>query len=377
MIYLDYSAHTPVDPDVIKTYATIAMKYPGNPNSLHSLGRAADTEMGKIRGKIAGYLGIQPEEIIFTSGASESNNLAIKGLTHAYRHGGRHIISTSLEHSSVGGALTALQEEGWEIDMVHIGRDGMIDLEDLRSLLRSDTVLVSICAVDSELGTIQDIGKIGELVNHYPNCHLHVDATQAVGKVKFGIETKEGIDFSNVDTFSFTPHKFYGLLGTGFLYKKKGIILTPQINGGVSTTMYRSGTPDLAGASAMEKALSLTYEHFDERLQKVTAMNRYLRQKLSSVPAIEINSPDHAVPHILNLSVRGMRGDAIQAALDEKGICVSVKSACSVKGTPSKAVYAISHDRRRAMSSFRISLSHMTTEDDLACLLKALRELIH
>lgn len=339
---------------------------------MHAAGRAAAKELNRVLDRMAGMLGIQPEEIILTSGASESNNLAIKGTARMQRHVGKHMISTALEHSSVSGTLTALKERGWEIDLADIREDGTIDLEELGELLREDTVLLSVSAVDSELGTIQPIEKIAEILRDYPDCRLHVDATQAVGKLTFK-ELRQII--AAADLVSFTPHKFYGLLGSGILIRKKGVILEPLIHGGVSTTAYRSGTPDVAAAAAMEKALSLAAEEEPARLRKVRDMNAFLRDGLKEKKNILINSPEHAVPHILNVSIRGVKGDEAQKRLDEKGICVSVKSACSVRGTPSRAVFAMYHDRRRAMESWRISLSHLTTKEDLVHLLFAMKEM--
>lgn len=370
MIYLDYSANTPADPRVLKAYSDAVLHFPGNPNSEHAQGRAASKEINRVLSSIAALLGIDPGEIILTSGASESNNLAIKGTARMQRHVGKHMISTALEHSSVSGALTALKERGWEIDLAGICENGKVDLEDLKALLREDTVLVSIAAVDSELGTVQPIEEIAEILKQYPNCRLHVDATQAVGKLP--IEQVRDIIAAS-DLVSFTPHKFYGLLGSGILIRKKDVILEPLIHGGASTTVYRSGTPDTAGAAALEKALYLAAEEERPRLASVQELNAFLRGQLQKLPGISINSPADAVPHILNLSVHGIKGDAMQAKLDEAGICVSVKSACSVKGTPSRAVYAVSHNRRRAMESWRISLSHLTTREELDRLLDVIR----
>ena len=220
MIYLDYSANTPADPTVLDAFYQTERRYIGNPNSTHPAGWAAQVEMARVTDGIAELLGAAPEEIIYTSGASESNNLALKGIVQASRHVGKHIISTALEHSSVGGALSALQQQGCEVDLVDIRRDGTIDLEHLRELLRKDTVLVAICAVDSELGTVQPIQEIADILRDYPNCRLHVDATQAVGKTKLVL--------SGVDTMSIAPHKFYGLNGSGLLVKKKDLVIEPQ-----------------------------------------------------------------------------------------------------------------------------------------------------
>ena len=357
MIYLDYAANTPVDPAVLEVFCAAERAHPGNPNSAHQAGRAARQELDCCTAGIASLLGCLPEEILYTSGASESNNLAVKGIAHAARHVGRHILSTALEHPSVGGSLTALQQQGYEIDLVDIGRDGTVDVDQLRSLLRRDTVLVSLCAVDSELGTVQPIGAVAEALRTFPDCRLHVDATQALGKTPLCLD--------GVDTMSFALHKLHGLNGSGLLFKRSGLVLEPQIHGGAGVSLYRSGTPTLALAAAAWKALELALGQEEARTTHVRALNRRLREALSRRPEVRINSPAGAIPHILNLSVRGVKGADFQRALDRRGVCVSVKSACSVEGTPSKAVYAVSRDRRTALSSWRISLSHLTTEAEI------------
>ena len=338
MIYLDYSANTPADPAVLDAFCQTERRYIGNPNSTHPAGQAAQAEMARVTDGIAALLGILPEEIIYTSGVSESNNLALNGIVQASRHVGKHIISTALEHSSVGGALSALQQQGCEVDLVDIRRDGTIDLEHLCK----DTVLVPVCAVDSELGTVQPIREIADILKGYPNCRLHVDATQAVGKTKLVLD--------GVDTMSIAPHKFYGLNGSGLLVKKHDLVIEPQIHGGGSTTPYRSGTPALGMAVSVETALRLALEDQERRVAHATALNRRLRTELAKYPSVRFNSPVGAV---------------LQHKLEEYGVCVSVKSACSTEGTPSKAVYAVSRDRKNALSSWRISLSHLTTEAEI------------
>ena len=357
MIYLDYASNTPTDERVLERFCETERACIGNANSIHRAGRDAKEIIDRATQSVAELLGVMPEEIIYTSGASEANNLAIKGIARTSRHIGKHIISTPLEHASVSGCLTALQEQGYEIDLVDITREGKVDLDHLRELLRKDTVLVAVTAVDSELGTIQPIPEIAELVHSYPNCHLHVDATQAIGKTRF--------DFSPADTCSFAPHKFYGLNGIGVLVKRRELVIEPLIHGGVSTTIYRSGTPTPALVSSLECALTLSMEQFSERLEAVQKHNTSLRKALSAYPKVRINSPSDAVPHILNLSIQGVKGGDTQQYFDDHDICVSVKSACSVEGTPSRAVFAVSRDRKNAMSSWRISLSHLTAEDEL------------
>ena len=366
MIYLDYSANTPTDPAVLEAFLQAERAYIGNPNSDHPAGQAAREAVAKAADSIAGLLRIAPSEIIFTSGASEANNLAIKGIARTQRQFGKHILSTPLEHASVSGPLTYLQEQGWEIDLVDIGRDGKTDLDHLRELLRDDTVLVAVTAVDSELGTVQPIREIAGILEAYPHCRLHVDATQAIGKIPFS--------FEGADTVSLTAHKFYGPNGIGMLYKRGDLILEPLIHGGTGASLYRSGTPTLGLVRALETALCLALPAVPERYTYVKGLNERLRAALEQYPAVRINSPADAVPHILNLSVQGVKGTRFQQALAEKGVCVSVKSACSTDGTPSRAVFAVSRDRKNALSSWRISLSHLTTEEEIGAFLEAFDE---
>ena len=357
MIYLDYSAHTPPSERTLETYLTAARQFPGNANARHTPGRAAAAEMARISVSIAAMLHANHHDIIFTSGASESNNTALQGIARMSRHHGKHILSTALEHASVSGCLTAMQEQGYEVELVPIDRNGQIDLEEFRAMIRPDTVLVAVCAVDSELGTVQPIGEIAEIVSRYPNCTLHVDATQAVGKLP--------MDLSDVDSCALSAHKFYGLGGSGLLIKRKDRIIEPLIHGGASTTIYRSGTPDVAAAAALETALSDALANLDVNRAATAQWNDLLRRALTVYPKVRVNSPAGAIPHILNLSVQEVKGSEFQQALDRHGVCVSVKSACSVEGTPSRAVFAVSRDRKNALCSWRISLSHRTTRAEL------------
>ena len=363
MIYLDYSANTPVDARVLEQFCAVERRCIGNANSHHQAGSAAKAEIDAATIKIASLLGVQPAEIIYTSGASEANNFALKGLARLSRHTGRHIISTPLEHSSVSGTLTALQEQGYEIDLLDVKQDGTVDLEHLKDLLRPDTICIAVTLVDSELGVVQPVQEIAAILKAYPHCHLHVDATQAVGKIP--------VSFEGVDTMSLTAHKFYGLNGIGLLIKRRNLALEPLIHGGESTTIYRSGTPTVALASSLACALDLAVIDLPNRVDHVAKLNAELRAALSTYPLVRINSPEHAIPHVLNLSVRNVKGTVFQRELDAKGVCVSVKSACSSDGLPSRAVFAVSRDRRNALSSWRISLSHLTTEDEIKAFLQA------
>lgn len=366
MLYLDYSANTPVDEEVLQCFCEAERRYPGNANAHHQAGAAAKAAINEATRSIARCLGAPPAGIIYTSGASEANNLAVKGLAALGGAAGRHILSSPLEHSSVSGSLEALQKQGYEVELLDILPDGTVDLADLKKRLRPDTVLVAVTAVDSELGVVQpiaEIAEIAELLKAYPNCHFHVDATQAVGKIP--------VQFEGMDTMSLTAHKFYGLNGIGVLVKRLGLALPPLIHGGESTTPYRSGTPTIALACSLALALEKATAELPARAATVRSLNDRLRAELSRYPKVRINSPANAVPHILNLSVQGVKGTVFQRELDTRGVCVSVKSACSSDGLPSRAVLAVSQDRRNALSSWRISLSHLTTEEEATAFLHA------
>lgn len=372
-IYLDYAANTPVDKEVLDTFNETTLKYFANPNSTHSLGvetnKRIEEETNNIMKMFQTKANLNDDmEIIYTSGSSEANNLALKGVAQTYKENGKHIISTFLEHSSVSSPLTYLKEQGYEIDIVNITSDGKIDIEHLKSLLRNDTILVSACYVDSEVGTVQPIHEIAEILKQYPNCLLHVDCTQAVGKVQMNLES--------IDLISFAPHKFNGLNGFGALIKRKDIVLEPLINGGASTTIYRSGTPVIGQICALDKALQITFDNFEQRYKYVKSLNEKLRQAFSKYKNVKINTISDENPYILNLSVLGTKATEFKNMLEEYGICVSIKSACTVTITPSRIILSMTHDRKRALASWRISLSHLVTEEELNRFLEIFDKLI-
>lgn len=361
-LYLDYAANTPVDEEVLKTFNNATLKYFANPNATHGLGVEVNEKIIKTTDEIINLFKENTclndnMEIVYTSGSSESNNLAIKGVAQSYKENGKHIISTFLEHSSVSSPLSYLKEQGYEIDIIGITSDGKINLDELKRLIRDDTILVSVCYVDSEVGNVQPIQEIAEIVSKYPNCFLHVDATQAVGKTE--------VDFSGIDLISFAPHKFNGLNGFGGLLKKKDMVLEPLINGGASTTIYRSGTPVIGQICALERALELTFDNFKKRYEYVNKLNEKLRSKLLSYDNVKINTVSKNNPYILNVSVNGIKAVDFKKKLEEYGVCISIKSACTVTITPSRIVMSMTHDRKRAFASWRISLSHLVTEEDI------------
>lgn len=364
MIYLDYSATTPVDESVLDSYIETTKKIIGNPNSLHKLGVDAKRLIDRATSQIATILGVKPNEIIYTSGASEANNTAIKGICLKYQNRGKHIITTPLEHSSIIEPLNYLKELGFEVEYVNLTSSGKVDLEDLEKKLREDTILVTVASISSELGIIQPVNEIGKIVKKHPKAFFHSDITQSLGKEK--------IDLTNVDLASFSAQKFYGMKGIGALIKKENIVIEPLIHGGKSTTKDRSGTPATPLIVSTAKALRLAYENIEEKENKVKKLNDYLREELTK-ENITINSPIDAIPNILNISIENIKPETMLHALEEKEIYISTKTACSTSNA-SLAVLSLTKDSTRASHSLRISISYKTTKEELDVFIK---ELIH
>lgn len=355
MIYLDYSATTPVNEEVLNSYIETTKKMVGNPNSLHKLGIEAKSLIDAATRQIANILKVKPNEIIYTSGASESNNTAIKGICLKYQNRGKHIITTHLEHSSIMEPLNYLKRQGFEVEYVNITENGMVDIEDLKKKIRDDTILVTIASINSEVGIVQPIKDIAALLKKYPKVYFHSDITQSLGKEK--------IDLTDVDLASFSSQKFYGMKGIGGLVKKENVVIEPLIHGGKSTTKDRSGTPATALIVSMAKALRLAYENLEEKQKYVKELNIFLRNELEK-NEITINSPEVAIPNILNISLENIKPETVLHALEEKEIYISTKTACATNDS-SDAVYAITKDEEKAKHSLRISLSYLTTKKEL------------
>lgn len=370
MTYLDYSATTPVNEEVLNTFIEVTKKYPFNPNSMHKLGIEANELINAATSQIANLLKIKPNEIIYTSGSSESNNTAIKGICYKYQKRGKHIITTKFEHSSIYGPIGALQKQGFTVSFVKTNQYGVVDIEDLKRLLTDDTILVTIGQINSEIGISQPINEIGLLLKNYPKCFFHVDMTQALGKIN--------IDLTNVDLASFAAHKIYGLKGIGILYKKENIAIEPLINGGKSTTVYRSGTPAVSLIVSTAKAIRLALNDLDKKINYIKELNKMLIDNLSKIDGVHINSNEFCIPQILNLSIRGIKPETLQHALEKYEIYISTQTACS-KGGPSESVLALTNDKNLAESSIRISISHLTTKEEISyfieCLIKVKKEL--
>ena len=362
MIYLDNSATTMVDDRVLETFNKVCKNYPGNSNSLHSLGIKSKELEDYATEKISNLLGVKPSEIIYTSGASESNNTVLKGVASKYKNRGNHIITTPLEHSSVLETCKYLESKGFIIDYVKIKDNGLIDIDDLERLLTDNTILVSVAYVDSELGIKQDIDSISKIVKKHPKCYFHVDATQAIGKIK--------VDPTSIDFISMSAHKIFGLKGIGLLIKKDNIVIDNLIHGGKSTTIYRSGTPALPLICSLMKALELVIPNIDKNYEYVSSLSRKIKDNLKKYDNIHINSTENSIPYIINFSVIGVKPETFIHTMEEEDIYLSTKSACSTSDV-SLSVDSIYHNREISMSSIRISLSYKNTEEEIDKFIKA------
>lgn len=357
MIYLDYCATTPVDTRVLNTFNKVCIEYPGNSNSLHKLGIESKELENYATSKIEKILKLDNMDIIYTSGASESNNHILKGVCSKYKNRGNHIISTYLEHSSILSTLEFLSKQGFIVDYVKVKDDGTVDLDNLKELLTSNTILVSIATVDSELGIKQPIKEIANIIKEYPKCFFHSDCTQALGKIN--------IDFNNLDFASVSLHKIYGMKGIGMIIKKKSIIIDNLIHGGKSSTEYRSGTPALPLIVSSMKALELIIPNINTNYEYITKLNKKIIEKLSQYKKIHINSTNNSISHIINLSLTNIKPETFIHALDDYNVYISTKSACSKTDTMSSSVYTVTKNREYAIASIRISLSHLTTIEEI------------
>lgn len=367
MIYLDTAANSKVDKNSLDVFYDACEKYYANPNSIHKVGLEVKEKIDESTSIIAKYLGVKEDEIIYTSGASESNNLAVFGIVNKYK--GKHIITTKLEHSSIISPLSKLQSNGYEVDFIDTKEDGLIDINTLKELIRDDTVLISITSVDSELGIKENIEEIGKfLKENYPRIIFHTDASQMIGKTSF--------DFKDVDLVTIAPHKFGALNGIGILIKKEGIELEPIIYGGKSTTKYRSGTPNAPMIISLAATFKNVFDNFEERSNYIKKLHDYAIDKINEIEGSYINSTSNSIPNTINFSIRGVVSKDIMLKLSEKDIYVSTTSACSSDSSYSRVVFSYTKDEELARSSIRISFSYENTIEELDVFFNELRNII-
>lgn len=357
MIYFDNSATTKPYKEVIESFVKVSTDYFGNPSSLHQLGGMAEQLLSQARNQIAKLLKVKQSEIIFTSGGTESNNLAIKGVAFQYQGRGNHIITTEIEHASVRETMEQLRKFGFEITYLPVDHAGKVSVTSVEKAIRKDTILVSIMHVNNEVGTVQPIKEIGKLLKDYSKILFHVDHIQGIGKVP--------LDFQEcgIDLCSISGHKFHGLKGTGALYIRDGLKISPLLSGGSQELKVRSGTENVAGIVAMAKALRLTMDQYAEKKSSMMQVSDVIREGLAEIAGITVNSPKiGSAPHIINFSVKGFKGETFVHLLEEKGIYVSTTSACSSRiPQASKTLLAMGIPVEEAKSAIRISLSYDNT----------------
>ncbi|WP_339287677.1 cysteine desulfurase family protein [Paenibacillus sp. FSL E2-0201] len=368
MLYWDYAAATPPYEDVVKTMEQIMKLHYANPSSLHRAGSEAAKLIRRSREVCAAALAVQPKEILFTSGATESNNLAIKGAALQYQSRGRHLITTEIEHPSVYESCLQLQRNGWEITFVAPDSTGMIDPERVAAAVRRDTVLVSVMHVNNEIGTVQPLKEIGSLIKSANSRTLfHVDGVQGFGKLAVDLKGWKA------DLYSLSPHKIRGPRGAGLLYIKEGIQLFPLLSGGSHEEGQRAGTENVPAIVASSKAVRMSGEQRETFYARVLPLRDRLLRFLHSVPEFVINSREDGAPHIVHFSYPGMKGEVFARKLEELGMAVSTRSACSSRlAEPSRVLLSMGKDVSVASGGIRISFGDSHTEEDVAALEKAL-----
>ena len=355
MIYLDNSATTKPYPEVLQVHQQVSERFFGNPSSLHQLGIDASRLLSETRKQILHYTGFTQYEIIFTSGATEANNIAIKGAALAKMNRGRHIVTTAIEHPSVIESFEQLKTLfGFDISYIQVNEHGRADMTHLKEVLRPDTVLVSLMHVNNETGAIQPIEEAASIIRTYAKeAIFHVDGVQGIGKVPLPKEM-------DIDLLTMSGHKIHGLKGTGALFLKKEIVLAPFITGGEQELGLRSGTENPAGAVSLAKAIKQSFEYLNKHHDEMIALKTELEQQLGKIEGIVINTPlTHSAPHIVNFSVPGIQIEVLLHMLEKEGIYVSTTSACSAKKKePSRVLLTMGKSEEVAKSSMRISLTY-------------------
>lgn len=353
MIYFDNSATTKPYPEALATYTEVATRIWGNPSSLHNLGSQATRILEASRKQIAELIGKKADEIYFTSGGTEGDNWILKGVAFEKAPYGKHIIVSDIEHPAIKESAAWLRTQGFEVDYAPVDARGFVKVDALASLLRPDTTLVSVMAVNNEIGSIQPIHEIAALLEDRPTISFHVDAVQALAKVATEVYLPERVDFA-----TFSSHKFHGLRGVGFVYIKEGKKITPLLTGGGQEKEMRSTTENVAGIAATAKALRLAMENQEAFASKTQQMKEVIRKELANYPDVTIFSDqNHFAPHILTFGIKGVRGEVVVHAFEEFDIYISTTSACSSKaGKPAGTLIAMGVDKSIAQTAVRLSL---------------------
>lgn len=366
VIYLDYTATTPLNKEVRETYTKLLTEKFANPDSIHHLGLETENLMNKSRQLISEMLKVKYDEIIFTSGASEANNTAIKGVGFQYQNRGKHIITSTCEHSSVYETCKQMEQFGFEVTYINVNQKGELDLQQLQQAIRKDTILVSIMHINNEVGFINPIDQIVKIVRKAnPLTKIHIDMVQSFGKVP--------IDLSQIDLASFSAHKIYGLKGSGMLYKKEHCQIVPLISGGQQEFHLRAGTSNVFTNIVLAKTIRLALQDLPKKLEYVKSLNQYLVHALEKKGGVVINTPrTNGSPYIVNVSFIGYKPEVFVHELEKYEIYVSTRSACSTKSSNmSRTLEMMGVDSKIGESAIRISLSALSTKEELDVFLNA------
>ncbi|NQH33592.1 cysteine desulfurase [Streptococcus suis] len=374
MIYFDNAATTQVYPEALKTYTEVATKIWGNPSSLHNLGSQATRILEASRKQIADLLGKDSKEIFFTSGGTEGDNWVIKGVAFEKAHLGKHIIVSAIEHPAVKESALWLKTQGFEVDFAPVNAQGFVDVSALESLLRPDTILVSVMAVNNEIGSIQPIAEISDLLVDKPTISFHVDAVQAITKIPTERFLTERVDFA-----TFSGHKFHSIRGVGFIYVKSGKKISPLLTGGGQESDKRSTTENVAGIAATAKALRLSLDKTQASQKRLSAMKQILLEELSKFDHVTVFSGmDDFAPSILTFGIKNIRGEVIVHAFEEHQIYISTTSACSSKaGKPAGTLIAMGVPQKLAQTAVRISLDDDNDMGQIEQFLTIFKQIYH
>jgi len=365
-VYLDNNATTQMDERVIEVMTKVMRESYGNPSSVYQIGQKGKKILEESREMISGLLGLKSREIIFTSGGTESNNMAIRGAAKALKNKGRHLVTSVIEHSSVLNTFKDMESLGWEVTYLGVDEKGRVNIKELQSSIKDETVLISIMHSNNEIGTLQPIREIGKIAKS-KNIIFHVDGVQSLGKVK--------IDFENIDLFSFAAHKFYGPKGIGALYVKSGVKIEKLLTGGYQERNRRAGTENVVGVCGMARALEISLENLYIEMEKEKKIRDYMENKiLEKIDKVTINGDlSNRLFNTSSITFEKVEAESLLFALDMKGVAVSAGSACASSTlSPSHVLEAIGLSGNTAKSTLRISLGRFTTEEDIDYFVEAL-----
>lgn len=371
MLYFDHCASSPPYEEVVQTMMEVMKSQYANPSSLHRAGTDADKLIERSRAVLAEQMQTSKGKWVFTSGGTESNNIAIKGAARQYAGRGKHLITTQIEHASVYESFAQLEQEGFRVTYLQVGRSGHVELEQLEAAITEETILVSVMHINNEIGSIQPIENIAKLLKRYPKVILHVDAVQSIGKLPIHLE-KWGIDL-----LSGSAHKLRGPKGVGYLYVRDGITLSPLFSGGSQEFGHRAGTQNVPAIVASAKALRMSLASMEQRSKRLKVLKQQLLMLIEQIPELKLNGAEPSASHIIHFSYPGMKPEVVIHMLEQRGIMASTKSACSSKDDkPSRVLLAIGASHEQASSGIRISLGDEHGEQDIAALGAALRHVV-